>query len=167
MPTKPTESHTQSTVISKMRYAVILLFCVFVVLQYNFVYSGRHYVATRKTWYEAMAECERRNMSLMIARSRAKMQEIIDASWKAGAFKDECHKIWLGVKRDKYPDKFPYVWRYASIDYILIERPFWADKAPGIRRCVTVNVGHGNPDMVHRWMTAPCDHKHAFFCEYI
>lgn len=83
------------------------------------------FIPTPMSWDRAMAECQTRNMGLTIARSPAKMREILDTMEEKGV-----KQIWLGVRRDSQPNQPPFVWRYRSILNITIERPFWIAGEP-------------------------------------
>lgn len=139
---------------------------VFLTVQFCLAKFSRFYVRSLKTHKEAMDYCAAKGHNLMIIRSDEKMREMI-----AEAFTLKAKKFWTGIRRDRYPNKKPWQWKYASVDNGPIEKEYFSDGQPDnfldMEHCIEMFIPDVDMGNLKRWNDVKCSDKRSFFCESV
>lgn len=144
-----------------------LLFSIVVVLQLTDAKFTRFFESRPKSHNDAMDFCAAKGTNLMIIRSDEKMTEIMKHMEQRNI-----KKVWLGIRRDDYPNNPPFVWKYASVDGGQIEKAYWHVGEPNNygkdERCVEMEIKKGQTvkDKL-TWNDQTCSDRLPFYCEAV
>lgn len=115
-----------------------------------------------KDFNDALHFCSAKGHRLMLIRDDQKMQEIMRIMNRDGI-----ENIWLAVKRNRFPLRGPWVWKYQTVGAQPLLKSYWMDGRPNDPRgiCVQMEMKGNNMTDLKRWKDVPCHKMQSFFCE--